>query len=568
MARIAAATSAALRHRTNRSAEGSAVWSSTRSASPSHVRVLLLRIIRPHDCSQTGRDIVWCKAGGPTAIPRPRPDPPGDHPDKRGPSRGLLEREEGVTVFFAHVRGDENLAGREEEDLLADPQQMAVQGVGHTAREIDNPARQVGVRPPQVHDDGPAHLQVIGDGPGIVERLRLEHYDLQLPLSVEAEQLPAAPVSVAISVRRHLVPSLGCLVESEEGHESLHCTHWGTPRCPPALPKHRRDGLSLLPGRALPCVWPSRRAPSAADIRFSTIRYPPSGRGPKIARPMRTIVAPSSTATSKSSLIPIDRCANAGASPARAASSRNSRNRRNTGLTTSGWSTCGAIVINPTTRIPDNAVSDCNIAGTASGAIPNFWGSEATLTCTNTSQTRPACRTRWSNAIASATLSTEWMTSNNCTACRTLLRWRCPTRCQRTDPATCGRRCVIFGRASCTRFSPKSVTPLLAAACTCVGSTPLLTPTSTMSSTRRPPRRAAAAIRSRTRLTFAATSDTTGVFAPLRAFPPIPHRFNPAVTDDLSLHAMRKGLSKSRARFVRWKELTNHELKSPLTRCT
>src|SRR5262245_60848098 len=83
--------------------------------------------------------------------------------------------------------------------------------------------------------------------------------------------------------------------------------------------------------------------------------YPPSSdltsflafeRGPNSSVPMRTIVAPSSTATSKSLLMPMLKCGN-GAPKTFSHCSFNSRSCRKTGRTFSRSGVHGAMVINP-----------------------------------------------------------------------------------------------------------------------------------------------------------------------------------------------------------------------------
>src|SRR5205814_1569782 len=70
------------------------------------------------------------------------------------------------------------------------------------------------------------------------------------------------------------------------------------------------------------------------------------GRGPKIAVPTRTSVAPSSIATSKSPLIPIESCDNSGAFSCRSRSSRSAAKSGRTASAASG----GGIIINPMMR--------------------------------------------------------------------------------------------------------------------------------------------------------------------------------------------------------------------------
>src|SRR5204862_3115589 len=84
-------------------------------------------------------------------------------------------------------------------------------------------------------------------------------------------------------------------------------------------------------------------APHEADaLAFDAHGLTRGGRGPKIAVPTRTIVAPSSTATSKSPLIPMERSGRPSSRPSNA-------KRRNTGRTSSASSTAGATVIRPRT---------------------------------------------------------------------------------------------------------------------------------------------------------------------------------------------------------------------------
>src|SRR5215813_9878352 len=184
------------------------------------------------------------------------------------------------------------------------------------------------------------------------------------------------------------------------------------------------------------------------------------------------MVAPSSTATSKSPLIPIDRSAR----PCRSASLRSARNQPRA---SSARSTTGGIVISPRTRKPGSAVS-------ASTAV------------TNASTGRPRARARRSSSRARSMRSTECTTSKSSSASRTLLVCRCPTRCH-----AAGRPIsATLPRASCTRFSPSAVSPAASAARIRPTSTVFDTPTSSTSSGRRPARSAARAMRSRTRSRF------------------------------------------------------------------
>src|SRR5438128_1155015 len=212
------------------------------------------------------------------------------------------------------------------------------------------------------------------------------------------------------------------------------------------------------------------------------------GRGPKIAVPTRTMVAPSSTAISKSPLIPID----SSGSPWRSASLRSERNQPRA---SSARSTVGGVAINPRSRSPPSFVSASTAVSTASGGQPPFDGSRPRLTCTSASTGRPRARARRSSSRARSMRSTEWTTSNSSSASRTLFVWRWPTRCHGTGRPIS----AILPRASCTRFSPSAGSPAASAARMRPTSTVLDTPTSSTSSARRPARSAARAMRSRTR---------------------------------------------------------------------
>src|SRR5438093_2774682 len=200
------------------------------------------------------------------------------------------------------------------------------------------------------------------------------------------------------------------------------------------------------------------------------------------------MVAPSSTAISKSPLIPID----SSGSPWRSASLRSERNQPRA---SSARSTAGGIAISPRSRSPPSFVSASTAVSTASGGQPPFDGSRPTLTCTSASTGRPRARARRSSSRARSMRSTEWTTSNSSSASRTLFVWRWPTRCHATGRPSS----ATLPRASCTRFSPSAVSPAARAARMRATSTVLDTPTSSTSSARRPARSAARAMRSRTR---------------------------------------------------------------------
>ena len=131
---------------------------------------------------------------------------------------------------------------------------------------------------------------------------------------------------------------------------------------------------------------------------------------------------------------------------------------------------------------------------TSAGETPNFVSSAATFTSMNTRISRVAAALIASTRRSESTL---WSISKRSIAVGTLLRCKCPTRCQRAA-APCSRIAWILGVASCTRFSPKSRSPASNAARTISTECVFDTPTSVMSCGERPARSAAAATRART----------------------------------------------------------------------
>src|SRR5262249_14681675 len=148
------------------------------------------------------------------------------------------------------------------------------------------------------------------------------------------------------------------------------------------------------------------------------------GLSPNTARPTRTMVAPSSIATSKSSVIPIE--SSPKRNPLRAARvSRISRRREKYGRE---CSVGGGIAISPATstrsRIPA-------IRRSASpGGIPRLLVSAPRLISSSTRTGGTGCTL--CKACASRMLSRLWIRSNIEAASRALLLCRWPIRCHRT----------------------------------------------------------------------------------------------------------------------------------------
>ena len=99
---------------------------------------------------------------------------------------------------------------------------------------------------------------------------------------------------------------------------------------------------------------------------------------------MRTRVAPSSTAGTKSPVMPMDRWVKF--VPKRSSSPVfNSRNPANMGRARSGSSKNGGIVINPTSRTPSIPMTASANSDRFSTAIPDFCASPAMFTWMRTS---------------------------------------------------------------------------------------------------------------------------------------------------------------------------------------
>ena len=134
---------------------------------------------------------------------------------------------------------------------------------------------------------------------------------------------------------------------------------------------------------------------------------------------MRTQVAPSSTATSKSPLMPMESRGKV-APNCSSHLSRQVRNRAKTGRVSSLSGAIGAIVMKPSS-VTDGALRALSITDrTASGFSPNLLDSPETLTSSSTDGLAPvssATRMIWSR---SARVSTEWKQEKSDSAWRTL----------------------------------------------------------------------------------------------------------------------------------------------------
>src|SRR5215204_638080 len=139
-------------------------------------------------------------------------------------------------------------------------------------------------------------------------------------------------------------------------------------------------------------------------------------RPSKIARPIRIDVAPSSIATRKSSLIPIERVSRLTVGCSRCNASRNLRSAEKIGRVSSESATRGAIVISPRGRNQDERARRSINSDADSGTQPAFCGSRAMLTWRRTEIGWSRRSASFSSASISEMRSTDSMISNNATA--------------------------------------------------------------------------------------------------------------------------------------------------------
>src|SRR5882672_7355747 len=209
------------------------------------------------------------------------------------------------------------------------------------------------------------------------------------------------------------------------------------------------------------------------------------GRGPKMAVPTRTMVAPSSMATSKSPLMPMEQCSSPTAS-------RSSRRRRNHGRDASAESVAGGMHMRPRTSRFFSPVIASRSRLSSAGWTPPFWDSSPMFTWTSTRRARSAWWARRSSSCASSTRSTDWIQSKRRAASLALFVWSEPMRCH----GTARPMDSTFSLASWTRFSPRAWTPASTASRMRSSSTVLDTPTRRTSPDLRFARAQAAATRS------------------------------------------------------------------------
>src|SRR5690606_21749976 len=171
------------------------------------------------------------------------------------------------------------------------------------------------------------------------------------------------PLLKAVHYRLHVLKADGLLHHDAQPLSVRRTARTGQAHQAPLAGGHRfRTGLGHGRGRLLNggCLFllnaqeakhPVHKAPAAAVLVHA-------GLGPNSAEPIRTIVEPSSTATSKSLLIPIESHSMlTPRMPASATCSASRRSSRKTGRTVSGSSVHGAMVIKPRTARPGSSAT-------------------------------------------------------------------------------------------------------------------------------------------------------------------------------------------------------------------
>jgi len=195
--------------------------------------------------------------------------------------------------------------------------------------------------------------------------------------------------------------------------------------------------------------------------------------------------------------MPIERCSARKAGSWRAASAASSRVRAKARRTTAVSSVNGAIVITPASSIPGSSRIRPMPSIARSAGKPPLVSSPAEFTSTKARTVAPAFTASAEMVSARRTESSECSRSKRGSAFATLLRCRCPIRCQRTAARPTAS---TLSASSCTRFSPTSATPARIAACTVEAGCVLVTATSVTAPVR-PARSRARSIRSRTSAT-------------------------------------------------------------------
>ena len=143
------------------------------------------------------------------------------------------------------------------------------------------------------------------------------------------------------------------------------------------------------------------------------------------------MVAPSSTAASKSWLIPIESSAPREQPRRRAPAPRSARSRRKKGRAASVSSRKGGSTMRPSSRSPSRPRSASSAERSSVSGRPNFVSSPARSTWTRARTGRPCSAPIRARRSARSDESTDWTRPKRAAARRALFDCRCPTRCQR-----------------------------------------------------------------------------------------------------------------------------------------
>src|SRR5262245_34915199 len=248
---------------------------------------------------------------------------------------------------FAVLRGDVHVGGRQQVHTVGHHLDLPVQSVDQTGGEVDEPAGDRVVRALQVHDDGDPVLETVGDVARLVEAARLRLVDRPGGRGPVRRDRPNDPLVLGLQfdlpnrLRPLEATDLGVLGGGADLVELLELVVLDETEIRKRLLPHARH----------------------QDLSVST-----SGRAPNRAEPTRTIVAPSSTATWKSSDIPMESSLMPGWRPDRRSSS--SRSRTKYGRASSATAGSGGRVMSPASSMPASPVRRSAASAVSSGATP------------------------------------------------------------------------------------------------------------------------------------------------------------------------------------------------------
>src|SRR3954447_10131729 len=243
------------------------------------------------------------------------------------------------------LRRDLDVRWGEQEDLFGDALHGPAEPVGQAGGEVDQPPGQFAIDPLEVHDHRLVRLQLVSDLLSVVEPYWDDDVDLgrlgvgegpdhRRPLLHRhaATATAAAHAAATHAAATHALGASGihahALFPRNGPHAGLlgligHVDRFGPTAAAPARGRRRRLRRGLVVRLVLLVLVvvdesqvhhgpsPDRCHPCVASLALRAYRrvFGATGRAPNSPRPTRTIVGPSSTATSRSSLIPMERSA-------------------------------------------------------------------------------------------------------------------------------------------------------------------------------------------------------------------------------------------------------------------